>query len=141
MQLNRFANFFLNRGDGSASLSPLFMLLQSELCFKTWYVRILLNEPVDKECNGLIILYRIHLKDVILQGKDAFSSAHGMKLFEYIGSNEQFTEMFNRAMSKASIMIMKKILQVYRGFDDVNTLVDMVMLTHCSGGKEVFFAI
>ncbi|XP_010430397.1 PREDICTED: indole glucosinolate O-methyltransferase 4-like [Camelina sativa] len=95
--------FFLNQGDGSGSFAPLFMLLQSELCFKTM----------------------THLKDLILEGKDAFSSAHGMKLFEYIGSDERFSEMFNRGMSEASIMIVKKVLEVYRGFEDVTTLVDV----------------
>ncbi|CAH8256025.1 unnamed protein product [Arabidopsis lyrata] len=95
--------FFLNRGDGSGSLATLFMVLQGEVCLKSW----------------------AHLKDVILEGKDAFSSAHGMKFFEHIGSNEQFAEMFNHAMSEASRLIMKKVLEVYKGFEDVNTLVDV----------------
>ncbi|ESQ29063.1 hypothetical protein EUTSA_v10023537mg [Eutrema salsugineum] len=95
--------FFLNRGDGSGSLASLFMVALSEVYFKTW--------P--------------HLKDVILEGKDAFTSAHGMNLFEYIGSNERFGELFNRAMSEVSTLTMKKVLEVYRGFEDVNTLVDV----------------
>ncbi|VVA99571.1 unnamed protein product [Arabis nemorensis] len=66
-----------------------------------------------------------HLKDVILEGKDAFSSAHGMKCFEYICSDDQFGEMFNRTMSETSTMIIKKVLEVYKGFEDVNTLVDV----------------
>jgi len=48
-----------------------------------------------------------------------------MRVFELIGSNEQFAEMFNRAMSEASTLIMKKVLEVYKGFEDVNTLVDV----------------
>lgn len=62
---------------------------------------------------------------MILEGKDAFSSAYGMKFFEYIGSNEQFAEMFNRAMAEASTFTMKKVLEVYKGFEDVNVLVDV----------------
>ncbi|VYS49845.1 unnamed protein product [Arabidopsis thaliana] len=95
--------FFLNRGDGLGSLATLFMVLQGEVCMKPWE----------------------HLKDMILEGKDAFTSAHGMRFFELIGSNEQFAEMFNRAMSEASTLIMKKVLEVYKGFEDVNTLVDV----------------
>ncbi|XP_010438010.1 PREDICTED: indole glucosinolate O-methyltransferase 4-like isoform X1 [Camelina sativa] len=96
--------FFLNRGDNSGSLMSLFMLLQSQVFFKTW----------------------THLKDMIQEEKDAFSSAHGMKkLFEYIGLDEQFAGMYNQAMSETSSMIMKKILEVYNGFKDVNTLVDI----------------
>ncbi|ESQ54020.1 hypothetical protein EUTSA_v10025490mg [Eutrema salsugineum] len=95
--------FFLNRGNDSGSLKSLFMLLQSQVFFKTW----------------------TNLKDVIQEEKDAFSSAHGMGLFEYIGLDEQFAGMFNQAMSESSTMIMKKILEVYRGFEDVKTLVDI----------------
>ncbi|KAL1214583.1 Indole glucosinolate O-methyltransferase 1 [Cardamine amara subsp. amara] len=95
--------FFLKDSDGSGSLVSLFMLLQSQVFFKTW----------------------TNLKDVILEGKDAFSSAHGMRLFEYIGSDEPFAEVFDRAMSEPSTLIMKKVLEVYRGFEDVNTLVDV----------------
>ncbi|WZZ88061.1 hypothetical protein YC2023_116640 [Brassica napus] len=95
--------FFLNRGEGSGSLASLFMVALSEVYFKSW----------------------THLKDMIIEGKDAFTSAHGMKLFEYIGSKEPFGELFNRAMSEASALTMKKVLEVYRGFKDVNTLVDV----------------
>ncbi|KAL0736823.1 hypothetical protein Bca4012_013033 [Brassica carinata] len=95
--------FFSNRGDGSGSLAPLFMINLSEVYFKTW----------------------MHLKDVILEGKDAFTSAHGKSFFEYTCSNEQFGEMFNGAISEASRLTMKKVLEVYRGFEHVNTLVDV----------------
>ncbi|EFH63948.1 O-methyltransferase family 2 protein [Arabidopsis lyrata subsp. lyrata] len=95
--------YFLRDSDGSGSLVSLFMLLHTEVFFKTW----------------------TNLKDVILEGRDAFNSAHGMKIFEYINSDEQFAELFNRAMSEPSTMIMKKVLELYRGFEDVNTLVDV----------------
>lgn len=72
-----------------------------------------------------LFLHRDNLKGVIQEGKDAFSSAHGMPLFEYIGLDEQFAGMFNHAMAESSTIIMKKILAVYRGFEDVNTLVDI----------------
>ncbi|CAH8305247.1 unnamed protein product [Eruca vesicaria subsp. sativa] len=95
--------YFLKDSDGSGSLVSLFMLLQSEVFFKTW----------------------TNLKDVILEGRDAFRSAHGMQIFEYINSDGQFAKVFDRAMSEPSTMILKKVLEVYRGFEDVNTLVDV----------------
>ncbi|CAH8381577.1 unnamed protein product [Eruca vesicaria subsp. sativa] len=95
--------YFLKDSDGSGSLASLFMLLHSEVFFKTW----------------------TNLKDVILEGRDAFSSAHGMPLFDYINSDGQFAKVFDRAMSEPSTMVMKKVLEVYRGFEDVNTLVDV----------------
>lgn len=48
-----------------------------------------------------------------------------MRLFEYIGLDEQFAGMLHQAMSESSTMIMKKIFEVYKGFKDVNTLVDI----------------
>ncbi|EOA24184.1 hypothetical protein CARUB_v10017422mg [Capsella rubella] len=95
--------FFLNRGGGSGSLATMLMVGLSEDFLKTW--------P--------------HLKDMILEGTDAFTASHGMKLFEYIGSNKRFGEMFNRSMLEVSTMTMNRILQVYKGFEDVNTLVDV----------------
>ncbi|CAG7893749.1 unnamed protein product [Brassica rapa] len=95
--------YFLKDSDGSGSLVSLFMLLQSEVFSKTW----------------------TNLKDVIVEGRDAFSSAHGMKLFEYINFDGQFAKVFDRAMSEPSTMVLKKVLDVYRGFEDVNTLVDV----------------
>ncbi|EOA33902.1 hypothetical protein CARUB_v10021394mg [Capsella rubella] len=95
--------FFLNRGDGSGSYASVLMITLSEVHFKTW----------------------THLKDVILEGKDAFSSAYGMGVFEYLGSNEGFAKKFDQAMSEASTLIMKKVLEIYKGFENVNTLVDV----------------
>ncbi|CAH2048112.1 unnamed protein product [Thlaspi arvense] len=95
--------FFLSSGDGSGSLASLFLVNLSEVYFKTW----------------------THLKDLVLEGKDAFVSAHGMRFFEYTGLNERFSEMFNQGMSEASTLTMKKVLEVYKGFEDVNTLVDV----------------
>ncbi|CAF2140556.1 hypothetical protein BRARA_B02155 [Brassica rapa] len=95
--------FFLKDSDGSGSLASLFLLFHTQVHFNTWD----------------------NLKDVILDGKDAFISAQGMPLFEYISSDQQFSEVFHRAMSESATMVMKKVLEVYRGFEDVNTLVDV----------------
>ncbi|CAA7013417.1 unnamed protein product [Microthlaspi erraticum] len=95
--------FFLKDCDGSGSLASVFLFVHTQAFFKTW----------------------TNLKDVILEGKDAFSSAHGMRVFEYIGANEKFAEMFNQAMSESSTIAMKDFLEVYRGFEDVETLVDV----------------
>ncbi|CAA0405840.1 unnamed protein product [Arabidopsis thaliana] len=40
-------------------------------------------------------------------------------------TDEQFAAIFNQAMSDSSTMIMTKILEVYKGLKDVNTLVDI----------------
>ena len=86
-------------------------------------VKPIINEQMH--ITFFLFIHRTNLKDVILEGRDAFSSAHGMQIFEYINSDRQFAEVFDRAMSEPSIMILKKVLEVYKGFEDVNTLVDV----------------
>ncbi|CAA7013412.1 unnamed protein product [Microthlaspi erraticum] len=95
--------FFLKDSDGSGSLLSLFMLCQNHVVFKALS----------------------HLKDVVLEGRDAFASANGMRVFDYIGSDEEFAEMFNRGMTESSTMVMNKVLEVYKGFENVKTLVDV----------------
>nr|VDD00274.1 unnamed protein product [Brassica rapa] len=95
--------YFLKDSDGSGSLASLLIMFHDQVIFKTW----------------------TKLKDVILEGRDAFSTAHGMRIFEYINLDERFGELFHQAMSESSTMVMKKVLEVYRGFEGVNTLVDV----------------
>ncbi|KFK27033.1 hypothetical protein AALP_AA8G325300 [Arabis alpina] len=95
--------YLLNNNDGSGSFASLIMMNLSDVNIKTWR----------------------RLKDVVLEGRDAFSSAHGMKLFEYMKSDESCRKLFSLAMSESSTMVMEKVLEVYEGFKDVKTLVDV----------------
>ncbi|KAJ0256571.1 Uncharacterized protein HA466_0095100 [Hirschfeldia incana] len=95
--------YFLKDSEGAGSLASLLIMLHDQVIFKTW----------------------TKLKDVILEGRDAFSNAHGMSIFEYINLDERFGVLFHQAMSESSTMVMKKVLEVYRGFEGVNTLVDV----------------
>ncbi|CAN6896467.1 hypothetical protein Bca4012_094428 [Brassica carinata] len=64
------------------------------------------------------------LKDVVLEGGDAFGRAHGgMKLFDYMGTDERFSKLFNQ--TGFTIAVVKKALEVYQGFKDVDVLVDV----------------
>ncbi|CAG7902060.1 unnamed protein product, partial [Brassica rapa] len=68
--------------------------------------------------------YRAQLKDVVLEGGDAFGRAHGgMKLFDYMGTDERFSKLFNQ--TGFTIAVVKKALEVYQGFNGVNVLVDV----------------
>ncbi|KAG7590387.1 S-adenosyl-L-methionine-dependent methyltransferase [Arabidopsis suecica] len=64
------------------------------------------------------------LKNVVLEGGVAFGRANGgLKLFDYISKDERLSKLFNR--TGFSVGVLKKILQVYRGFEGVNVLVDV----------------
>ncbi|XP_010539651.1 PREDICTED: indole glucosinolate O-methyltransferase 1-like [Tarenaya hassleriana] len=95
--------FFLNDSQGSGSLAPLFLVSHSNVYIQMWF----------------------HYKDMILEGKAPFDCAHGTTLYEYLPRDEPFHELFHRAMSEHSTMVMKKLLEVYKGFEGVNVLVDV----------------
>lgn len=68
---------------------------------------------------------RYCLKNAILHGGVPFDIAYGMTAFEYQGVDPRFNKVFNEAMKGQSTMITNRLLQIYHGFDDVKTLVDV----------------
>ncbi|XP_040378872.1 probable inactive methyltransferase Os04g0175900 isoform X2 [Oryza brachyantha] len=60
-------------------------------------------------------------------GPPAFERAHGMPLFEYMGTNHRLNTLFNQAMAQKSVMVTNKLLERFRGFDDdgIGVLVDV----------------
>jgi caffeic acid 3-O-methyltransferase len=72
-----------------------------------------------------VIVLRYHLNDVILEGGIPFNRAYGMTAFEYPGTDQRFNRVFNQAMSSHTTLIMKKLLDVYKGFEGLKVLVDV----------------
>lgn len=71
-------------------------------------------------------LFRYQIKDAVLESGVPFSKAHGGKTpFEDMPEDPKFSEVFNRAMSDHSIILMKKIVETYDGFEGLCTLVDV----------------
>lgn len=68
---------------------------------------------------------RYYLKNAILHGGVPFDTAYGMTAFEYQGVDPRFNKIFNQAMKGQSTMMTNKLLQIYHGFHDVKTLVDV----------------
>lgn len=73
----------------------------------------------------MVIGLRYHLNDVILEGGIPFNRAYGMTAFEYPGTDQRFNGVFNRAMSHHTTLIMRKILDIYKGFEGLKVLVDV----------------
>ncbi|MED6198132.1 hypothetical protein PIB30_063051 [Stylosanthes scabra] len=65
------------------------------------------------------------LKGAILEGGIPFNRAHGMHVFEYAKIDPRFNEVFNKSMVNSSTILMKRTLDLYKGFDHVNKLVDV----------------
>ncbi|KAM7263683.1 hypothetical protein ACFE04_001366 [Oxalis oulophora] len=68
-----------------------------------------------------------HLKDTILEEGHAspFDLEHGGKFFEVLAQDEERYKSFSEDMGNYTGILMKKILQEYRGFDGVKVLVDI----------------
>ncbi|THU47857.1 hypothetical protein C4D60_Mb09t20070 [Musa balbisiana] len=66
-----------------------------------------------------------YLKDAVLEGGIPFDKAYGMTAFEYPGTDARFNQVFNEGMRNHSTIFTRKLLQKYRGFDDVKVLVDV----------------
>ena len=80
---------------------------------------------VWKACSRVINVLRYHLNDVILGEGIPFNRAYGMTAFEYSGTDQRYNRVFNQGMSNHTTLIMKKILDVYKGFEGLKVLVDV----------------
>ncbi|KAH7519395.1 hypothetical protein FEM48_Zijuj08G0031600 [Ziziphus jujuba var. spinosa] len=65
------------------------------------------------------------LKEAILHGGLPFTRAHGTHAFEYLDLDLKFSKVFNAAMCNHSTVVMKKILELYKGFEPLKQLVDV----------------
>jgi O-methyltransferase domain len=61
----------------------------------------------------------------VLDGGTPFNRAYGMMSFEYFGKDTRCNSLFNEGMRSQTIIITKKLLEVYPGFNDVSVLVDV----------------
>ncbi|KAK7258434.1 hypothetical protein RIF29_24011 [Crotalaria pallida] len=65
------------------------------------------------------------LEGAIREGGIPFNRVHGMHAFEYPSVDPRFNEVFNIAMNSDTTITMKRILEVYKGFEHINRLVDV----------------
>lgn len=65
------------------------------------------------------------MKDAVLEGGVPFYKAHGMNAMEYVGKDARFYEVFKGSMEDFHPMLMKKILETYKGFAGLKSLVDV----------------
>ncbi|XP_010539891.1 PREDICTED: anthranilate N-methyltransferase-like [Tarenaya hassleriana] len=100
--LTAVAKYFVTGEDG-VSLGPLMVLLQDIIYLQNW----------------------THLKDAVLKGGIPFNTSHGMHVFQYPATDQRFNELFNSGMFHHTSVVLKKVLETYKGFDQVNRLVDV----------------
>ncbi|WCJ44135.1 O-methyltransferase family protein [Euphorbia peplus] len=96
-------NFFVSNGSEQQSLSALSALSFHPASLQVWF----------------------HMKDAIVEGGSMFKKVHGMSIFEYMNKDEEYNKIFNDAMGALSSIVMKEVLDVYKGFDGITSLVDV----------------
>jgi len=76
--------------------------------------------------NLCCVLCRHCLKDAVKEGgAEPFTRRHGMNLFDYMGRDPRFNDLFNKSMTSLSAINMPKIAQHYSGFSKAKTVVDL----------------
>ncbi|KAK1353207.1 Caffeic acid 3-O-methyltransferase [Heracleum sosnowskyi] len=90
--------------EDGVSLAPLLLMLQDKVFVDSWY----------------------QLKDAVLEGGIPFNKAHdGMHAFEYPAKDGRYNDVFNQAMYDHTTIVMKKILEVYNGFEEMTEIIDV----------------
>ncbi|PHU23578.1 Caffeic acid 3-O-methyltransferase [Capsicum chinense] len=94
---------FLTKNADGVSVAPLLLMNQDKVLLERWY----------------------HLKDAVLDDGIPFNKAYGMTAFEYHGTDPRFNQVFNLGMSDLTTLSMKNILEDYKGFEGLNSIVDI----------------
>ncbi|CAN7014750.1 unnamed protein product [Brassica rapa subsp. trilocularis] len=94
---------YLIKNEDGVSLAALCHLNRDKVFMESWY----------------------HLKDAVLEGGIPFNKAFGMNAFEYQGADPRFNKVFNNGMSNHTTIVMTKILETYKGFEGLSSLVDV----------------
>ncbi|XP_050237155.1 caffeic acid 3-O-methyltransferase-like [Mercurialis annua] len=94
---------FLIKNEDGVSIAALCLMNQDKVFMESWY----------------------HLKDAVLEGGIPFNKAYGMTCFDYLGTCPRFNKVVYKGMSNHSTIIMKNILETYKGFEGLNSVVDV----------------
>ncbi|KAH1045227.1 hypothetical protein GYH30_026432 [Glycine max] len=67
------------------------------------------------------------VKDAIMDpnNNDHFQNVHGMPPYQYMKTDEELNKLFNKALAQTGPPAMKMLLKLYKGFEQVSTLVDV----------------
>ncbi|KAF8730529.1 hypothetical protein HU200_016945 [Digitaria exilis] len=87
---------------GQGSMAPLALMNMNKAFMETYY-----------------------MKDAVAEGVTPTEKAYGMPLFEHLSWDKASNMLFNQAMASHSEIVTKKLLELYRGFDGVDVLVDV----------------
>jgi caffeic acid 3-O-methyltransferase len=77
-------------------------------------------------CHPALIGLWLNFKEAVVDPEvDLFKKVNGMSKYEYMGKDPQVNQIFNKSMTNGTKIHMKKILEIYKGYEGVSTLVDV----------------
>lgn len=66
------------------------------------------------------------MKEAIIEPEiNVFEKVHGIPIYEYFEKDQQINNLFNKAMTQTCAIHMKIILEIYKGYEGISTLVDV----------------
>ncbi|KAK1304269.1 Caffeic acid 3-O-methyltransferase [Acorus calamus] len=120
---------FLTKNEDEVSMAPLVLMNLDKVHMESWSLFVLTGRSSRKAttASGLgAAASRGGGGEIIPKVLNpAFDKAHGMTSFEYHNSDPRFNKLFSDAMNTPTLFIMKKLLGNYKGFEGLNTLVDV----------------
>lgn len=94
---------WFTRSGGVESVVPMGLWMTGKTVLETWY----------------------NIKEAVLEGETPFDRAYGQPFFEYLGENGTVNTLFDEAMANHSTIITKRLVEVFRGFENYSVLVDV----------------
>ncbi|KAF7836141.1 isoliquiritigenin 2'-O-methyltransferase-like [Senna tora] len=75
---------------------------------------------------GALLDTWLNFKNAIIdEDADIFQKIHGIPFYQFSNKDPKLNTLFNKSMGNLSFTMMKKLLEVYKGFEGISTLVDV----------------
>ncbi|XP_054777202.1 isoliquiritigenin 2'-O-methyltransferase-like [Prosopis cineraria] len=77
-------------------------------------------------CYKALLEIWMNFKEAVMDPDvDLFKKVHGKTSYEYFGTDPKLNHIFNKAMADVCATEMNRVLELYKGFEGISTLVDV----------------
>ncbi|KAK7295422.1 hypothetical protein RJT34_18330 [Clitoria ternatea] len=77
-------------------------------------------------CHRAFSAVWLNFKEAIVDpDNDLFKKVNGISKYEYFGKDTELNHIFNKSMTDTCSIHMKRILEIYKGYEGISTLVDV----------------
>ncbi|CAL0315428.1 unnamed protein product [Lupinus luteus] len=111
--------------DDQQGAQRLYSLTPNSKYFVTDADGVSLGATLNLSLDNVFLGSWTEMKGAILEGGIPFNRVYGMHAFEYPIVDPRFNDVFNKAMVSCTTIVMKRVLEFYKGFEHINKLVDV----------------